>query len=108
MVEISTALTAVNVLFGLFVGMQVRWLFGGASVVNETTGLSVAAYARSGFFELVTVSALVLPLLLGTRVGPKGFHRFKTHEEFEAWKMSHRLKPHDSQSRTILSGSAVS
>jgi hypothetical protein len=30
-------------------------------------------------------------LLLGTRIGPKGFHRFKTHEEFEAWKMSHRL-----------------
>jgi len=66
-VEVSTVLTAVDVLFGLFVGMQLRWLFGGASVVNETTGLSVAAYARSGFFELVTVSALVLPLLLGTR-----------------------------------------
>ena len=47
-------------------------------------------------------------LLLGTRMGPKGFHRFKTHEEFEAWKMSHRLKPRDSQSKTTLSGSAAS
>jgi hypothetical protein len=55
------------VLFAIFVGLQVRWLFGGADVVLATTGLTVAEYARRGFFELVAVAALVLPLILGTR-----------------------------------------
>jgi hypothetical protein len=44
-------------------------------------------------------------LLLGARLGPKGLQRFKTYEEFEAWKMSHRLKPRDYPSRTTSSGS---
>jgi Domain of unknown function (DUF4173) len=46
------------------VTLQVRYLFGGAAVIAETTGLTVAEYARRGFFELVTASALVLPVLL--------------------------------------------
>jgi hypothetical protein len=65
--EVTMVLGAVNVLFGVFMAMQVRWLFGGAAVVQATTGLSVAEYARSGFFELVAVAGLVLPLLLGSR-----------------------------------------
>jgi Domain of unknown function (DUF4173) len=44
--------------------VQVRYLFGGSSVVEARTGLTYAEYARHGFFELVTVAALVLPLLL--------------------------------------------
>lgn len=59
-----TALGALNLLFLVFVGLQLRWLFGGAAVIAETTGLTVAEYARRGFFELVTASALVLPVLL--------------------------------------------
>jgi hypothetical protein len=59
-----TALGALNLLFLVFVTMQVRYLFGGATVIAETTGLTVADYARRGFFELVTASALVLPVLL--------------------------------------------
>jgi hypothetical protein len=54
-------------LFGLFVGVQLGWLFGGERLVQSTTGLSYAQYARRGFFELVMVSLLVLPVLLGTR-----------------------------------------
>lgn len=59
-----TALSALNLLFLVFVSLQVRYLFGGAAVIAETTGLTVAEYARRGFFELVTASALVLPVLL--------------------------------------------
>ncbi len=65
--EITTSLGAVIVLFAIFVALQLRWLFGGADVVLATTGLTVAEYARRGFFELVAVAALVLPLILGTR-----------------------------------------
>lgn len=59
-----TALAALDLLFLVFVALQLRYLFGGAAVIAETTGLTVAQYARRGFFELVTASALVLPVLL--------------------------------------------
>jgi hypothetical protein len=42
----------------------VRYLFGGAALVQTTIGMSYAEYARHGFFELVTVALLVLPILL--------------------------------------------
>jgi len=60
----ATALGALDLLFLVFVTLQIRWLFGGAAVIAETTGLTMAEYARRGFFELVTASALVLPVLL--------------------------------------------
>ena len=63
---VATALGLVNLLFLLFVVVQLRYLFGGQALVLTTTGLTLAEYARSGFFELVVVSGLVLPLLLGT------------------------------------------
>ena len=44
--------------------IQLRYLFGGAELVQGATGLTYAEYARRGFFELVTASALVLPILL--------------------------------------------
>jgi Domain of unknown function (DUF4153) len=62
--EIGTVLGLLNVLFLLFVIIQVEYLFGGAPHVRLTPGLTYAEYARSGFFELVAVSALLLPLLL--------------------------------------------
>ena len=64
-VEISAALGSLVVLFLAFVAVQFRYFFGGADLVGATAGLSYADYARRGFFELVAVSALVLPLLLG-------------------------------------------
>lgn len=66
-IEVTAALGTVVALFAVFVGIQARWLFGGADVVQATTGLTVAEYARRGFFELVMVAALVFPLILGTR-----------------------------------------
>jgi hypothetical protein len=60
----AVALGLLNALFLAFVVIQLRYLFGGVSMVEVTPGLSYADYARRGFFELVAVSALVIPLLL--------------------------------------------
>ena len=65
LVPMATALGLLNALFLLFVVVQLRYFFGGAALVQVTTGLTYAEYARQGFFQLVTASALVLPVLLG-------------------------------------------
>jgi len=58
-----TALALVNLLFVTFVAVQAVYLFGGADTLARS-GLSHSEYARRGFFELVTVAALVLGLVL--------------------------------------------
>jgi Domain of unknown function (DUF4153) len=63
-VEIGIVLGLLDLLFLAFVAVQIRYLFGGAPLVSITPGLGYAEYARHGFFELVAVAALVLPLLL--------------------------------------------
>lgn len=63
--EVSVALGALALLFAAFVVIQLRYFLGGEALVRATAGMSYADYARRGFFELVTVSALVLPVLLG-------------------------------------------
>lgn len=62
--EVGTVLAVVDLLFLAFVVVQFRYLFGGADLVRGLTGVSYAEYARRGFFELVTVAALSLPMLL--------------------------------------------
>ncbi len=62
--ELTVVLALLDLLFLAFVLVQLRYLFGGQSVVEARTTLTYAEYARHGFFELVTVAALVLPLLL--------------------------------------------
>jgi hypothetical protein len=62
--EIAVVLGSLNLLFLAFVLVQIRYLFGGSTLVEDRTSLTYAEYARHGFFELVTVAALVLPLLL--------------------------------------------
>ncbi|MDQ3864384.1 MAG: DUF4173 domain-containing protein, partial [Actinomycetota bacterium] len=63
-VEIGVVLGLLDLMFLTFVVIQIRYLFGGAGRVEATAGLTYAEYARHGFFELVTVTALALPLLL--------------------------------------------
>jgi hypothetical protein len=65
LIPVATALGLVNFLFLIFVVIQLRYLFGGAELIASATGLTYAEYARRGFFELVMVSGLVLPLLGG-------------------------------------------
>jgi hypothetical protein len=62
--EIAVGLSLINVLFLVFLAVQVRYLFGGASLVEVTDGLTYAEYARRGFFELVAAAAFVVPVLL--------------------------------------------
>jgi hypothetical protein len=65
-VELGIPLGALSLIFLVFVVLQARYLFGGEAVILETAGLTYAEYARGGFFELVTVATLLLPVLLGT------------------------------------------
>ncbi len=82
-VELGIPLGALSLTFLVFVGLQARYLFGGEAVILETAGLTYAEYARGGFFELVTVATLLLPLLLGTewlldQRNPRNVTRFRT------------------------------
>jgi hypothetical protein len=63
-VEVGVALGLLNALFFSFVFVQLRYFFGGAGAVLGTAGMTYSEYARRGFFELVWVAALVLPILL--------------------------------------------
>lgn len=65
--ESGIVLAAVNILFIVFVVIQVRYLFGGDANIHET-GYTYAEYARKGFGELVAVAVLSLGmyLVLGT------------------------------------------
>jgi len=55
----------------LFVGVQFVVLFGSDDYVLRTTGLTYAEYARSGFWQLLAVTALALGVLaLGSRWAP--------------------------------------
>jgi hypothetical protein len=53
-----------NLLFLSFIIVQFRYFFGGTAHLGNYTKLTYAEYARRGFFELVAVTALILPLLL--------------------------------------------
>jgi hypothetical protein len=65
--DVTTALGTLNLLFGAFVATQVGWFFGGERFLHERTGLTAAAYAREGFFQMLWVVVLVVPVLLLTR-----------------------------------------
>lgn len=66
LVEISIALGLLDLLFLLFVVVQFQYLFFGAADFKPGASMAYSMYARRGFFELVIVAALVLPLLLGS------------------------------------------
>ena len=61
---ITGALAPIALLFLTFLLVQSRYLFGGRAVVMGTADLSFSDYARRGFFELVAISAMMLPILL--------------------------------------------
>lgn len=61
--ESGIVLAAVNLLFIVFVVIQMRYLFGGAANISET-GYTYAEYARKGFGELVAVAVLSLGMYM--------------------------------------------
>jgi hypothetical protein len=60
-VEVSVIVGLVDLLFLVFVIVQLPYLFGGIAQVAQ---LGYSEYTRRGFFELVWVAGLTLPLLL--------------------------------------------
>ena len=78
-VEVATVLGLLNALFLSFVAVQLPYLFGSA----PSAEVSHAQYARRGFFELVTVAGLVLPLLLGLHAAMR--RSVPRHERVFRW-----------------------
>jgi hypothetical protein len=62
--EIAIVLGSLNLLFGTFVAIQISYFFGGHATILATPSLTYAEYARRGFFELIAVAALSLPMLI--------------------------------------------
>ncbi|GAA2717801.1 hypothetical protein GCM10010429_41430 [Micromonospora olivasterospora] len=63
--EWAVPLALLDALFAAFVLVQLTVLFGGSGHVLRTADLSYAEYARSGFWQLLAVSALTLLVLAG-------------------------------------------
>lgn len=55
-------LGTIALLFAVFVGFQVAYLFGGGDTVSAV-GVGYAEYARRGFFELLAVAAITAAIL---------------------------------------------
>jgi hypothetical protein len=64
-IENSILLGSVNILFFIFILVQLTYLFGGQTNISAQ-GFTYAEYARRGFFELITVAIISLILLLTT------------------------------------------
>lgn len=62
--ETAVVMGLLAVLFVAFVLLQLRYLFGGRETIEAVSGLTLAGYARRGFFELLGTSALSLIVLL--------------------------------------------
>lgn len=63
-VEIGMVIGLLDLLFLAFVIVQLPYFFGTSDVVMQPGTTTFSQYARRGFFELVTVAGMVLPLLL--------------------------------------------
>jgi len=61
--EVAIVLSSVDVLFALFVAVQVAYFFGGEANVTAA-GFTYSEYARRGFGELVAVGVLSLGLIM--------------------------------------------
>ena len=66
-VEGLVVMTGLTGLYGVFAASQVVVARRGADYVLETTGLTYAEYARSGFFQLLWVAAITVVLLVSLR-----------------------------------------
>lgn len=64
-IESSILLGSVNVLFFIFILVQLTYLFGGEGNISAQ-GFTYAEYARKGFFELVAVAIISFLLLFTT------------------------------------------
>lgn len=65
--DVTALLATLDVLFALFVIAQLGWIVGGEAFLRQRTGLTAAAFARQGFFQLIFAVALVIPVLVVSR-----------------------------------------
>ncbi|HEV3049060.1 MAG TPA: DUF4173 domain-containing protein, partial [Longimicrobium sp.] len=63
-VEVGMVIGLLDLLFLAFILVQIPYFFGSADALTQPGTATFSQYARRGFFELVTVAGLVLPLLL--------------------------------------------
>ncbi len=68
-VEWTIVLVALDLLYAGFVVARIVAATEGGARVLETSGLTYAEYARSGFFELLAAAAITLVALLALRAG---------------------------------------
>lgn len=85
--ELVIPLVALSAMFALFLIMQARAFFGGDAYIEETTGLTVADYARGGFWQLCVVSVLTLLVIA-----------------VAAWKAPRRTRADRMVLRSLLAG----
>ncbi|GAB3950227.1 hypothetical protein GCM10027614_50320 [Micromonospora vulcania] len=70
--EWSLPLALLDALFAAFVTVQLTVFFGGEKHVLRTAGLTYAEYARSGFWQLLVVTALTLLVIaIAARRAPR-------------------------------------
>ncbi len=62
-IQLITILACINLLFCCYIAIQFTYFFGGDALVHNTSGLTYSAYARNGFWDLVLVAMMALPLL---------------------------------------------
>ena len=70
--EAAIVLGSMVVLFLLFASVQLGYLFGGRELIEQTSGLTLAQYARRGFSELMVVALLTMVVLHGVCSGHSG------------------------------------
>lgn len=71
LVEWALPVAVLVALFAVFIGVRVAALFGGEAHVARNAELTYAVYARSGFWQLLVVTALTLAVIAVTaRVAP--------------------------------------
>jgi hypothetical protein len=70
-------LASVDVLFSIFVGLQLGYLFGGRDTI-DAAGIPYSVYARRGFFELMASASLVSVLLVGVGIQSRTRSRLTT------------------------------
>ena len=82
--DVLFALVAMTSLFAVYLLTQIRVLFGGAQYVLATTGLTLAQYARNGFFALTLAAAVVVFALLA-------LDSLLRNDGLAEWRVSRRL-----------------
>ncbi|MCD0484659.1 DUF4173 domain-containing protein [Streptacidiphilus sp. ASG 303] len=76
LLEWALPLVVLDVLFAVFIGVQLVVLFGGYAAVLRSTGLTYAQYARQGFWQLLCVTVLTLAVVAAAhRRAPRATRR---------------------------------